>query len=346
MKIKPQSLVGLIVLLFLVVGLIAFATPRAEAAQLDTTILRIDRMKASTATGGTVCAQWTTTAGTDAKIKVTFPAGFTVNGTAGNWTVTTSNLPLGATAMPGINTATGVSGQTVTFPITDVSSAATLYCFNFAAASTLTTSTAGNDKTGTVQVTTSADAEIDAGAYATAVIADDQIQVSATVPSTFSLSLSTLSQALGVLSTGSVTSGTGAAVTIITNAANGWVGWVKSQNAALNSTVTGDTIATAGSIDAAPSTLAAGTEGYVLDADLTTDSGTGGSGAVTISAEYLGATTSQGGTLSTLFQDFATANGPTDGDVITLIPRAAISGLTQAATDYSDILTVVGAGNF
>lgn len=320
--------------------------PQAKAAQLTEAYLRLDRMKASTATGGTVCLKMNTTGDTDAKVKVTFPAGFSVDTTASNWTTSTTNLPDGATAMPGINTATDVTSQTVTFPISDISSGTTLYCFNFTGTSTLTTSTAGTDKTGTIQVTTSGDVEIDSGNYATAVISDDQIVVTATVPATFSLTLGSNTQALGTLSTGSISSGSGVAVTVSTNASNGWLAWVKSANAALDSAATGDSIATTGTVDNSPSTLSAGTEGYVLDADLTTDSGTSGTGTVTIDAEYNGTTTSQGGTLSTNFQEFATANGPTDGDVITLIPRAAISGLTQAGTDYTDTLTVVAAGNF
>ena len=326
--------------------LMMISTSQAQAAQLTETYLRLDRMSASTATGGTVCAKWATTAGTDAKIKVTFPSGFTVGSTAGNWTVTTTNLPDSATAMPGIDTATLVSSQTVTFPITDVASAGTLYCFNFANNTTLTTSTAGSDKTGAIQVTTSADAEIDSGNYATAVISNDQVTVTATVPSTFSLALGTNTQSLGTLSTGSVTSGSGVSVTIGTNAGNGWIGWVKSANAALNSAATGDTIATVGTINATPNTLSSGTVVYVLDADLNTDSATSGTGTVTIDPEYLGTDTSSGGTLSTTFQEFATADGATDSDVITLIPRATISGLTAAASNYTDTLTIVAAGHF
>lgn len=324
-----------------------FVAPRpVKAAQLAETIIRLNRMKASTATGGSVCVKMTTTAGTDAKLKVTFPSGFTVNGTASNWTVSTSDLPAGGTAMPGIATASVVSGQTVTFPITDISSAATLYCFNFTGTSTLTTDTAGSDKTGSISVTTSADAQIDGGIFATAVIADDQVTVTASVPATFSLALGTNSQALGTLSSGSVSSGSGVSFTIGTNASNGWYGWVLSANEGLTSASTGDEIQTSGALGSGPTAISAGTEGYVLDANLTTDSATSGTGTVTIDAEYNGTTTSEGGTLSALFQPFASANGPTDADIITLIPRVAISALTLAATDYTDTLTIVAAGNF
>ncbi|MDQ5950816.1 MAG: hypothetical protein QG639_92 [Patescibacteria group bacterium] len=331
---------------FLFILFLLVSVSKVHAAQFSEAYLRLDRMSASTATGGTVCAKWATAAGTDAKLNVTFPSGFTVNSTASNWTVTTTNLPDSASAMPGINTASAVAGQVVTFPISDIASTTTLYCFNFAASSTLTTDTAGSDKTGTIQSATSGDVEIDTAGYATAVISNDQVTVTATVPSTFSLALGTNTQSLGTLSTGSVTSGSGVSVTIGTNAGNGWIGWVKSANAALNSTATGDSIATAGTVNGSPNTLSTGTEGYVLDADLTTDSATSGTGAVTIDAEYLGADTSSGGTLSTSFQEFATADGPTDEDVITLIPRATISGLTAAASDYTDILTIVAAGHF
>ncbi len=329
------------VVLWLVTVFFGLSASPSYAAQLAEAFLRLDRMTASTATGGTVCLKMTTTGSADAKVKVTFPTGFTVGGTAGNWTVSTSNLPLGASPMPGINTASAVASQTVTFPITDISDTS-LYCFNFNNNTTLTTGTAGTDKTGTIQVTTSADAEIDVAGYATAVVGsgEDQVSITATVPSTFSFALGTNTQALGTLSTGSITSGTGVSVTIVTNASNGWVGWVKSANAALNSTVTGDSIATTGTVDDTPSQLSAGTEGYVLDANVT-------SGSPTIDAEYNGTGDSDyGGALSTTFTEFATASAPTASDVVTLKPRVAISGLTQAATDYTDTLTVVAAGHF
>ena len=112
----------------------------------------------------------------------------------------------------------------------------------------------------------------------------------------------------------------------------------------MNSASTGATIATAGSIDAAPTSLTGGNYGYVLDVDLTTDSGTSGTGTVTIDPEYLGADTSSGGTLSTSFQPVASADGVTDGDVLTLIERARVTAIQAAANDYTDTLTVIAAG--
>lgn len=344
-EIKPMSLFGIFSLLAVLV-LPFFFINTAQAGNFEQTYIRLDRLKASTATGGTVCAQADTVA-TEADVQVVFPTGFTVNSTASNWTVTTTNLPNGATAWPGIGTATAVSSQTVTFPSTDLT-VSTLYCFNFAASSTLTTSSAGNDKTGTVTTRTSGPATIDSSGYALSIVSDDQIVVSATVPATFTFSLSGNTDSFSSNLSTTTTSTTGNTVTIATNAASGWVAWVKSANAALNSASTSASIATAGSVDNSPTDLSS-TTGYVLDVDITTDSGTGTgtvSQASNYGAEYAGANTTSGGTLSTSFQPIAASNGTTDGDVLTLTERAKISAVQAAATDYTDTLTVVAAGRF
>lgn len=343
---RGMSVMNIAALLIVLVAPILLSKT-ASAGNLSQAYVRLDRLAASTATGGTVCAK-PSTAGTEVDVQVAFPTGFTVNTTATNWTVTTTNLPSGATAWPGIGTASAVSGQTVTFPSTDLT-VATLYCFNFASSSTLTTSTAGNDKTGTITVRASGAATIDSSSYALSIVSNDQIVVTATVPATFSFALSGNTDAFTTnLSSSSVVSTSGRTVTIGTNAASGWVAWVKSANAALNSASTSATIATSGSLDNAPTNLNP-TTGYVLDVDITTDSGTG-TGTVTqasnYGAEYNGTTTEEGGTLSTTFQPIAASSGTTDGDVITLTERAFISAVQAAATDYTDTLTIVAAGRF
>lgn len=315
--------------------------PQRANAVFTNAFLRIDRMKASTATGGTVCAK-PATVGTEADVQVTFPTGFTVNGTAANWTVTTTNLPAGGSAWLGIGTATSVSSQTVTFPSSDLT-VGTLYCFNFASATTLTTSTAGSDKTGTITTRTSGPATIDTSNYATAVIAEDQITVSATVSATFSFALSGTTDALSTLSTSSVTSSpTPRTVTITTNATNGYISWIKDANTGLTSTNASDTIDTSGTVDdACSSAYSSGNEFYGLDADETTDPQTNGS----IDTEYNCSATTVGA-FSTTYTELATGTGPTSGYVITLNNRAAASTINKAATDYADTITVVGAGNF
>ncbi len=342
---KKLAVLGIFSLV-MVLALPLLFVNEAKAGNFQQVYIRLDRLKASTATGGTVCAQ-PQTVGTEADVQVVFPSGFTVNSTAGNWTVTTTNLPSGATAWVSIATASAVSGQTVTFPSGDLV-VGTLYCFNFTGTSTLTNTTAGNDKTGTVTTRATGPTTVDSSGYALSLVSDDQIVVTATVPATFTFSLSGNTDTFTSNLSTTTTSTSGRTVTIATNAAAGWVAWVKSANAALNSAGTGATIATAGSVDNAPTDLASAT-GYVLDVDITTDSGTG-TGTVTqasnYGAEYAGSNSTSGGTLSTSFQPIAASSGTTDGDVLTLTERAKISAVQAAATDYTDTLTIVAAGRF
>lgn len=341
---RKISVINILMLpLIAIVPFVSF--DNAKAANLSLAMVRLDRLKASQTTGGTVCAKSAITA-TETTVKVSFPTGFTVNGTASNWTVDTTNTgwPSGAQAWIGIGTASLVASQDVTFPSGNMVSG-TLYCFNFTGTSTLTNTTAGNDKVGVITTQTAGPTESETSSYSLSLISDDQIVVSATVPPTFSFALGGNTDSFTSNLSTTTTSTTGNTATITTNAANGWMAWVKSSNAALNSASTSATIATAGSIDAAPTDLAS-TTGYVLDTNLTTDSGTAGTGTVTIDPEYNGTNTTSGGTLSTSFQPIASANGVTDGDVLTLIERAKITAIQKAANDYTDTLTVVAAGLF
>jgi hypothetical protein len=337
-RLKMLNSISLVIAI--VVAMVPFGS--VQASGLTEAYVRLDRLKAGQTTGGTVCAK-ATTAATETTVKVDFPTGFTVNSTASNWTTSTTNLPAGSTAWLGIGTASLVASQAVTFPSGDMV-VGTLYCFNFSETSTLTNATAGNDKVGTITIQSAGPATVDSSNYSLSTISDDQIVVTAVVPPTFSFALNGNTDTFtGNLSTTTVST-SGKTATISTNAANGWITWVKSANAALNSAGTGATIATTGSIDAAPTDLA-GTTGYVLDTDLTTDNATG-TGTVTIGAEYNGTNTTSGGTLSANFQPIASSDGTTAGDVITLIERAKITAVQKAANDYTDTLTVVSAGLF
>lgn len=323
-----------------------FVAERAQAANLTQGYVRLDRLADGATTGGMVCAK-STTVDTETSVKVTFPTGFATVDTAANWTVTTTNIPADATAWIGIGTATAAAGQDVTFPSGNMV-VGTLYCFNFTGTSTLTNASAANNLVGTITTQKSGPTTIDASDFSLSIITNDQIVVSATVPSTFTFTLSGNTDTFtGNLSTSTVST-TGRTVTLATNAAAGWVAWVKSANAALNSSATGASIATAGTVNNAPTDLAS-TTGYVLDVNITTDSGTGTgtvSQATDYGAEYDGANVTSGGTLATTFQPIAASSGTTDGDVLTLIERAKITAVQAAASDYTDTLTVVAAGRF
>lgn len=153
-----------------------------HGAQFSESFLRLDRTKVSSPLLGTVCAKPSSgAAGTENKVAVTFPADFTISTIASNWTVTTTNLPSGNTAWPGIGTATSISGQTVTFPSNDLTSSTTLYCFNFSSTSSQVSSWAGQ-KSGTIATKTLDDSVIDINNFAVSIVNDDQIRVTASIP--------------------------------------------------------------------------------------------------------------------------------------------------------------------
>lgn len=320
----------------------ALPAPSAHAGTLTTAFVRFDRMQTSTATTGTVCAKPATTA-TEASVVVTFPTGYTL-GIATTFTVSTTNLawPTGGTAWPSIATATNVTGQAVTFPSGDLT-VGTLYCFNWSSTSAVTTASSANSSLGgTITTQTSVPATIDTAAFTTATVTSDQIAVSATVPSTFSFALSGTTDALGTLSTSSVTSSpTPRTATVNTNAKNGWMVWAKDANTGLTSSAASSTIAS--TTPGTNSTLSAGTAGYNMGV---TNSQVGGSGTITVATPFVGGSTGKGGGLDTTLRSIATSTGTADTAVLTLTNNVAIGATTAAATDYADTITVVGAGLF
>jgi hypothetical protein len=313
-----------------------------SAADLTQSMVRFDRIMISTPTTGTVCAK-PATASTESDVQVVFPTSYTL-GTAANFTVSTTNLawPIGGTAWPSINTATNVSGQTVTFPSGELT-VGTLYCFNWTNSAAVTVkSSATSSNAGSVTTRTAGAATIDTATYTTASISNDQIAVSASVPSAFSFALSANTDALGALSTGSVaTSPTPRTATINTNAKNGWMVWAKDANTGLTSTSASSTIAS--TTPGTNSTLVAGTAGY--NTGFTSSQG-GGSGTISIAAPFVGAGTGQGGGLDTSLRAVASSNGTADTAVLTIKNNAAISATTASAADYTDTITVIGAGLF
>lgn len=315
----------------------------AQAAALTQNFVRFDRMKISQATTGTVCAK-PITAAVEASVQVTFPTGYTVSTTLGNWTVNTTNLawPTGGTAWLGINTATAAAAQVVTFPSTDLV-VGTLYCFNWAntaAVSVKSSATASNS--GTITTRDAVPTAIDTANFSTASITDDSILVTASVPQTFSFAISANTDVLGVLTTGSVSSSpTPRTATVNTNAKNGWYVWAQDTATGLNSASAVATIAS--TTPGSNSTLVAGTEGYNTGV---TQTQTSGSGAISIPAAFVGGLSGKGGGLNTSLATLASSNGTANGAVLTLTNNAAIGSTTSAATDYSDTITVVGAGLF
>lgn len=321
----------------------------ASAADLGQATVRFDRMMISTPTTGTVCAKPSATnlASTEVDVQVTFPTGYTL-GAFGTFSVNTTDLawPTGGTAWPGIAAPTGagdITGQTVKFGSGDLTSSSTLYCFNWTSSTAVQVkSSASGSNTGTITTRATGPTTIDSSGYSTASITNDQIVVTATVPSTFSFALSGNTDALGVLSTAAITSSSPArTATISTNAKNGFAVWAKDLYAGLNSGTASKTIAS--TTPGTNSTLTIGQEGYNTGI---TSSQVGGTGIISIAAPFVGTGTGQGGGLDTGLRTLATSNGTADTAVLTIKNNVAISATTPGASDYTDTITVVGAGLF
>ena len=355
------QLIGLLVVLLLVVQVsVPFLLPRASAGSLGKTIVRFDRMNTSQATTGMVCAAASASgAGTEASVKVTFPTGYTVSGTAGNWTVTstTTGWPSGAATWPGIGTATSVSGQSVTFPSNDITDT-TLHCFNWsntAALSIKSSATANN--TGTVITQATGPTTIDTGNYATSSVAStcgtgsqgcDQIYVSASVNSTFSFSLLSNTASLGTLSASGPTSATAINARVDTNAEHGWQMWAADPasggQTGLYSTTAAHQIAYSPTVGSASAALTTGAEGYNLGAGT---AGTGTCTSVTDDTNFAsGGTAFKGGGLDNTLRSLAVSTGVANDCELPLTVNASISATTPPATDYAGTVTVVAAGSF
>lgn len=339
---NAKTLISLTLQLSLILLSVAYPLlyPNLAEASVTESFVRFDRLSAGAAISGTACMKSTLT--TQTNVVLVFPLGWTISGTAANWTTSTTNLPTDpvgggpATAWPGIGTATSVNGLSVVFPGTALT-AGTFYCFNFAGASS--TMTSGNGQNGQFE-TEGGSPYTDSVNWAVSVVAAnaEQITVTASVSATMTFSLSANSQALGTLSTSTTANGSPTVTqTVSTNARNGWISWVKSANAGLHSAAANTTIASPGTYATSPQTLSS-TGGYLLKAAI-------GTGTPTIAAAYSTVGADDGGHLDTTFDQLSSDTVPSS-DTVSLITRARAGSTTPAASDYTDTLTVVAAGSF
>ncbi len=372
MKITSLKKIAILSIVALILNTISlFIAVPVAAADFTKSGIRFDRMVINnTNTNILVVAKIPTGTSSEASIGLQFATGFTI-GTASAVAVSTTSLPStfnGETvnAWPGIGTtAATVSGTNVTITSTNVTAGST---YGFYITNGVTNPSSTGQKT--IKMSTHSDGTPDFSAYSDdidlAVIAttfvsdngtgtdDDQITVTATVSPTYTFDINDNDVALQTsLATveypGGANNGSEAIpnITVTTNANNGHVLWLKSSSASgLTSATTGTTIAFSGTAAAGgPTGLTAGTEGVVIDIDINNNS----SGSLAISTEFNGASTVQGGTPSTTFQEIATATGPTltaTGDVVNFLPRVSVKSTTKAANDYTATFTIVGAGNF
>ncbi len=377
-NIRPLPLVAVAALLLSIIISLSIGILQQQKAHADAftkAYVRLDHLTGATTTGGRVCATPSAAqlAQTENKVIVNFPTtaatDYVVNSTASNWTVnTTFESGFAGTAWPGIGTASSVSGKSVTFPSGNLTSSSTLYCFNFSATSTLTTSSAGAAPSvfAYIETQTAASAQIDKSFWGVTIISGETVTVSAIVAPFFTMALSgttdtfatNLSAAAGA--PGVNTSNGNRTIQVDTNALNGWMLWVKGTNyktvtdsgtsptnrhGALTSVTAGgyaiaNNTSNALATPSASHAFSGGSEDYGLAV-------TSGSGSSTINAAYDGTTSNYAGVIDpTQYRPIASASAAATATTVNIKILATISNSTPPGADYTDTLYYVGAGQF
>jgi hypothetical protein len=342
--------------------------------------VRYDVLKQSAVTTGRVCFQ-PSIATNMINIAVTFPTNSATNyvlGAAAAWAINTSNLDTGQTAVPApqiTSEVTTVVGQTVTFTWGSswtAPSTSNLWCFNWTNA-TGNSLTLPNNSTetaaGTITSNAAGPTPIDTTnfSYSSALISNNAVVISATVPPQFQLILSGNTDTFGNLAIGSINlSTTPRTLTATTNAATGFILWAEdsgsdfktvtdagsnpaNEHGGLKSATANYVISnnTASSLGTPSHLFVASSDDYGLSVTNTTQ-GTG-AGTTTINAAYIntGGTNNHAGVLNpTFFEPIASDGGTAAGNVITVDEIATIGANTPAASDYTDTISYTGAGSF
>jgi hypothetical protein len=219
------------------------------------------------------------------------------------------------------------------------------------------------DLVGSVSTFTTGPTLQDTNNYALTVLAcavapcGDNVTINATVPPIFEFALSTNTMTFsGNLDYTVVNTSSHVDATVTTNAKGGWIMWAKSQNLGLSSTSSGGTIPTVSWNSDLPTTLSPGSGGTAQDAlGVTTLPATTphvnycSTSNLTVDPEYdtVGHAGTHGGAYTANYAEIGTCTGAvSDNDGLRMVCNVAITPVTPAATDYTDIVTVVGAGNF
>ncbi|HSH18366.1 MAG TPA: hypothetical protein VK978_03205, partial [Candidatus Saccharimonadales bacterium] len=307
-----------------------------------------------TATSFRLVFTTSSTTQTEDNITVDFRAAWTGTTPAGavNATQTVSSASCaaesGATALPAASTLTlAASGSGTVVTITNVADLAvsTAYCVDLTSSSAVTNPTAGeyyaNIKTqagGTVR---------DTAKVALRIVGEDSITVTASVPPTFNFVLDANTTAFTTeLATGSKHSTTARTVTINTNAKTGWVTWLRNSDtnglysAGVTKNIAPTTPGTAVDVDASLST-----EQYIWGVSSLTQAAGAGTTAITAAYDSTGVT-NDGSGVDNAYRQVASSNGTSQDAVVTLVSEATVSPITPASSDYTDIIQVIGAGNF
>ncbi|MDB5169137.1 MAG: hypothetical protein JWO41_493 [Candidatus Saccharibacteria bacterium] len=331
--------------------------------QLNQAGLRFGRLGISAATNNDllVTVKLRTTPTSVRKVKITFPSGFNIT-TAGLAVAATPSTIFPSTpaitGLPGTLSIAGTTngsnlGGTITVTTTSTTlDSSTLYGFIIASGNITNPSSAG-------QYLLSVDSQdatpttIDSTPVATYIYGasanQDQVTVTASVAPLFTFTLSGNNDIVPQADKNTVVTSPGVTLTIATNAPLGYTAYVKSANAALDSANTSGTIPT-GTFNGSPDSVVAGTSSYtfVPSSGTVCVGGCNGSSVITYDGEYNGITGASGGSFNAAgsFASFVSRNGFTGTDNFSLKERVAVSAVQAAATDYTDTLTIVAAGNY
>lgn len=331
----------------LLIAMNALVPALASAGGLSNTYVRLNRMQATTASSFRVVFTTSATPGSVDGVKIDFTTAWTgsVNGTQSASSASCA-ADTGATALPGTLAASGDAvNKSVT--VTGVTSlaASTAYCVDLTANDAVTNPAAGSYYV--TVATQSAGTAIDSSRVNVPIVTNDSITVTASVPPTFSFALDANTTAFTAeLSPGTKQTTTPRTLTINTNAKTGWVAWLRNSSAnglyspSVNYSINPTTPGTAVNESTAPST-----EQYVWGVTGSTQAAGVGSTTLTGAYDATGGT-NDGSGVDQSYRQIASGNGTTQDAVLTLKAAATISPITPAASDYSNTIQVIGAGNF
>ncbi|HEX8182537.1 MAG TPA: hypothetical protein VF575_02955 [Candidatus Saccharimonadales bacterium] len=335
-----------------VLGLGLLLPGNISAAGMTNTYVRLDRMKAATQSSVRVVFTTSTATATEDTVKLDFNGTDTTTWTGSSGvvnaaqTVTTATCATetGKTALPGTLVVSGASPVVTITGVTNLAPS-TGYCFDLTSTSAVTLPIAGEYH---AVLTTQTGATVDDKAVvALRVVAEDQITVTANVPPTFNFQLDSNTTAFTAdLSPGTKRTTTPRTFTVNTNAKTGWVAWIRNADAnGLYSTGVAKNIAPTTPGTAVDVDTAASTEQYVWG--VTGMSQVAGLGTMAVSTAF-DATggTFEGTGVDNSYRQVASSSGTSDTSVVTLAAAATIAGITPAASDYTDVVQVIGAGQF
>lgn len=325
---------------------VLYVGQQVSAASLSNTYIRTNRMTAGATSSWRLVFKTASAGATSVVVDFNGADTTTWSGSSGSvftgantTSVSTCPSEATATALPGTLVATGSASHTLTITGVTALSASTTYCVDITSSNALTIPTAG-------EYHPTITAGSDSTTVAVRSVSNDQIVVSATVPPTFNMSLSGNTDSFtSSLVTNAVNITSGRDITVNTNAKNGWFIWASDSSTGLSSAATAHTIPSAtplGSQATIPSN--GSSEAYGLGVVQVTQ-GSGG-GSASASAAFSSNGTTQASGLDSSLRLLASSNGTASGAAIKVKEFASITPLTQAANDYTDTITFVGAGNF